>query len=114
VDLVGRYVLALVVTIAVEACVACLLGFRTRRHILGVSAINTLTQPTLNYCLVVLGSLGLDVSQGAVVLLEILVVAVEGGLLVYVFGNPRGRLFLLSLLMNVASFTVGILLFGAI
>jgi hypothetical protein len=36
---------------------------------------------------------------------------VEWGLYVYVFGYPKGRLFLLSLTANAASFLAGLLLF---
>jgi hypothetical protein len=109
--MVAQYLLALFLTIAVEGGVAYLLGLRTRRHMLAIAAINTATHPILVYSLLVLGFLGLNVTLGVIVLLEILVVAVEWRLLVYLFGNPSGRLFLVSLLMNAASFMVGILLF---
>jgi len=112
VDWIGRYLLALFLTIALEEGVAFLLGLRTRRHILAVAAVNTLTNPVLNYSLLVLGFLGMDVSYGGIVLLEILVVAVEWLLLVYLFGGLRGRLLLVSLLMNAASFIGGLLIFG--
>ena len=43
--------------------------------------------------------------------LEVLVVMVEWGLLVYVFEHPKGRLFTLSLAANTASFLAGVLIF---
>jgi hypothetical protein len=109
--MIAEYLLALCLTIAVEAGVAYLLGLRTRWHMLAVAAMNTVTHPVLIFFLLVLGSLGWDVTRGMIVLLEMLVVVVEWRLLVYIFIFPRGGLFLASLLMNAASFMVGILLF---
>jgi hypothetical protein len=52
-----------------------------------------------------------EVRLPLVILLEALVVVVEWGLYVYVFGHPKGRLLLLSLAANAASFLAGLLLF---
>jgi hypothetical protein len=109
----GRYLLALLLTIAVEGGVAYLFGLRTRRQMLAVAAINTVTNPILNYVLLVLRFLGLDVTLGVVVLLEILVVVAEWRLLVYAVGMPNERSLFLSLLMNTASFLAGVLLIGS-
>ena len=43
--------------------------------------------------------------------LEVLVVMVEWGLLVYVFEKPKRRLFTLSLVANTASFLAGLLIY---
>ena len=106
-----RYILALLLTVAIEGGVAWLFGFRTGRSQLAVASINCLTNPALNLLLVVLTWLGVAVRLPLVILLEFVVVAVEWGLLVYVFGQPKRRLFVLSLLANAASFLVGVLLF---
>ena len=107
----GRYLLALLLTIAVEAGVAWLLGLRTRRGMLAVVAINTLTHPLLNYAILVLGFLGSDLTLRTILLLEALVVVVEWRLLAYACGLPNVRSFMLSLAMNAASFFAGVLLF---
>ena len=107
----ARYLLALLLTVAIEGSVAWLFGFRTGRAQLAVASINCLTNPALNLLLVVLAWLGVAVRLPLVVLLELLVVAVEWLLLVYVFGAPKGRLFVLSLLANAASFLAGVALF---
>jgi hypothetical protein len=112
VDLAGGYLLALFLTIAVETGIVWLLGFRTHWHMLAVAAINTLTHPVLNFSFLVLGFLGLEVSLGGIVLMEILVVVVEWRLLVYMFGAPGGRFLRVSLLMNAVSFLAGLLIFG--
>jgi hypothetical protein len=108
---VGRYLLALLLTIVVEAGVAWLLGLRTRRGLLAVVAINTLTHPILNYAILILGFLGSDLTLGTILLLEVLVVAAEWRLLAYACGLPGGRSFFISLMMNAASFLAGVLLF---
>ena len=73
--------------------------------------INLITNPILNYLLLVFGFLGIEVTLIRVSLLEILVVIAEWRLLVYVFGSPQKRLLILSILANAASFLAGVLLF---
>lgn len=107
----GKYLLALLLTLAIEGGVAWLFGFRKGRFQLVVAMINLITNPALNVFLLILAGLGVDVTLRLVVPLEILVVLAEWLLLVYVFGNPKGRLFAFSLLANAASFLAGVLLF---
>jgi hypothetical protein len=109
--MLGRYLLALLLTVAIEGAVAWFFGFRTGRSQLAVAMINCLTNPALNLLLVILAWLGVAVRLPLVVLLEVVVVAVEWGLLVYAFGGSKRRLFLLSLTANAASFLAGLALF---
>jgi hypothetical protein len=107
----GRDLLALLLTVAIEGTVAWLFGFRTGRALLAVAMINCITNPALNFLLLLLAWRGVDVRLPLVVPLEVLVVVVEWGLYVYVFGHPKGRLLLLSLAANTASFLAGLVLF---
>ena len=109
--MLGRYLLTLLLTLVIEGSVAYLLGFRKSNYMLALAAINVITHPVLNYFLVVLGYLGIDVSFVLIIILEILVVIAEWQLLVYVFGRSKGRFLITSLLANTMSFLVGILLF---
>lgn len=109
--MLGRSLLALLLTLIIEAGVAYLLGFRTGRFLTALAAINVITNPALNYLLLVLAYLGTDISLARVILLEILVVVIEWQLLVYVFRSPKGRFLLLSIVANAASFFIGWLLF---
>ena len=109
--MLSRYLLALLLTVAIEGVVAWLFGFRTGRALLAVAMINCITNPALNFLLLFLAWLGVEVRLPLVVLLEIPVVVIEWGMYVYVFGHPKGRLFLLSLTANVVSFLAGVLLF---
>jgi hypothetical protein len=107
----GTYLLALLLTLAIESPVAWLFGFRTVRSQLAVAMINCMTNPALNFLILVLNGQGVEVSLTLIILLEILVVVIEWQLLVYVFSHPKGRLFVLALVANAASFLTGVLLF---
>ena len=107
-----RYLLALLLTVVIEDGIAWMFGYRTARLMLAVAMINCITNPALNFILLVLAWQGIDVTLVLVVLLEVLVVVVEWRLLVYVIGHPKGRLFILSLVANAASFLAGLLIFG--
>jgi len=109
--IVSRYFLALLLTIAIEAAVAWLFGFRTLRPQLALAGINCLTNPALNLLLLVLAARGVQAQLPLVALLELGVVVVEWRLLVYALGGPPRRLFLLSLAANAASFLAGVVLF---
>jgi hypothetical protein len=109
--MLGRYLLALLLTVTIEVAVAWLFGFRTGRSLLAVAMINCITNPALNFLLLVLAWLGVIVRLPLVVLLKVLVVVFEWRLYLYVFGHPRGRLFLLSVMANAASFLAGLLIF---
>ncbi|MBN1580290.1 MAG: hypothetical protein JXA89_06280 [Anaerolineae bacterium] len=106
-----RYLLTLLLTVAVEWSVACLLGFRTKQFALAVILINLITHPALNYFILFLVYLNLDPGLGLVIVLEVAVALVEWRLLVYVFDRPRKKLFLLAVLANLASFITGLILF---
>lgn len=107
----GRFLLALLLTVAIEGGVAWLFGLRTRQSQLTVALVNVVTNPALNVLLLLLAWLGVDVTLWLVLPLEILVVLAEWGLLAYAFGGPKRRLFILSLTANAASFLAGVLLF---
>jgi hypothetical protein len=106
-----RYLLALLLTVAIEGAIAWLFGFRAAQSQLSVAMINCITNPSLNFLLLVLAWRGVEVTLPLVTVMEVLVVMVEWRLLVYVFENPGQRLFYLSLVANMASFLAGVLLF---
>jgi hypothetical protein len=107
----GKYLLALLLTLVIEGGVAWLFGFRKGPSQLVVALINVITNPALNILLLVLAWLGMNVTLWLVLPLEILVVLAEWGLLVYAFGSSKGKLFILSLVANAASFLAGVVLF---
>jgi len=109
--MLGRYLLALLLTIVIEGCVAWLFGFRTGRYMLALAVINVTTNITLNCLLFVLAFVKIIAPIAFIVALEAGVVIVEWQMLVYVFDEPRRRFLLLSVLTNATSFLIGLLLF---
>jgi membrane-bound ClpP family serine protease len=109
--MIGRYLVSLGLTLIIEGAVAYLLGFRKNHFFLALALINVITNPILNYLLLVLGFLGIEVTLIRVFLLEIAVVIAEWRLLVYAFGSPSRRFLILSILANAASFLAGVLIF---
>jgi hypothetical protein len=109
--MLGRYLLTLLLTVTIEGGIAYLLGFRTKQSMLVIVLINVITHVSLNYLLVVLGYLGIDITFASISGLEILIVIAEWQMLVYVFHNPKGRFLIISTLANAASFFIGLLLF---
>jgi hypothetical protein len=107
----GRYLLALLLTVVIEAGVAWLFGLRTTRSQLAVAMINVMTNPLLNLLLLLLAWLGVPVTLPLVALLEVPVVLAEWGLLVYVFAGTKGRRLALSVAANAASFLSGVLIY---
>lgn len=109
--MLGRYLLALLLTLVIEGGIAYLLGLRKSQYMLAVALINVITHVILNYLILVLGYLGIDVTFVLIGTLEILVVIVEWQLLVYVFRGPKRRFLTISALANAMSFFIGLLLF---
>lgn len=103
---------ALVLTIAVETPAALLLGLRNKHALLAVLIINVITNPALNFLVLLNDYLGL-ISPAIIliVFLEITVVFVEWKLLVYTLRMKNRRAFIVSLILNTASFLAGILIF---
>ena len=109
--MLAGYLLALLLTLLIEGGVAFVMGLRTRQQMLAVVMVNLVTHPILHYTLLLLGQLGADVTLAIILGLEMAVAAAEGLLLVYMFGRPKGRLWLIALLANGASYLAGLVLF---
>jgi hypothetical protein len=109
--MLGRYLLTLLLTVAIEGCIAYLFGFRTRQAVLAVALINVITHVILNYLILALGYLGIDTTFAFIAILEVLVMIAEWQMLVYVFHGPKGRFLIIAALANATSFFIGVLLF---
>jgi hypothetical protein len=106
------YLVALLLTILIEVFVALMFGYKSKKEILSVILLNFITQPVLSLFLVVNSYFSLiSVNIQSMLLLEIIVILVEWQLLVYALRRNPKRLFVLSLVMNLASFAIGLPLF---
>ena len=109
--LANSLLLPLLLTILIEVIVAILLGYKKRDEILLVILANIITNPALNYLLILNNYLRVFKYSALVILLEILVVLIEWQILYFALKKPRSKLFILSLAMNTASFLLGLLIF---
>jgi hypothetical protein len=106
------FMIALSLTILLEWVVVIVFGFRERRVFFAVAAINFITNPILNYSILIIRSLNLFVVDFFVLLIfELIVVLVEWRLLVFSVCGRAKKLLMLSLVMNLFSFASGLLLF---
>lgn len=106
-----RLLVALLLTIAIEVTVAILFGYRKKSEIWTVILINLITNPLLNYLLVInIYFWGVPLNAVVMVASEIVVVLVEWVLLRFALQQDSKKLFALSLAMNFCSFIVGFLI----
>jgi len=106
---------ALFLSILIECVIAFAFGFRERNLFLAVATINLITNPILNYSILVIQSLNLfRVDFFVLLIFEFGVVVVEWKLLAFsAFGKAK-KLLLLSLAMNSCSFVSGLLIFALV
>jgi len=92
---------ALILTVAIEAGVAWLFGFRKKREQIVVALINVVTNPLLFYLVAVNNYVHLVTPSTILILcLEIGLVFVEWGLLVWILRTGMRKMLVLSLVMN--------------
>ncbi len=103
---------ALLLTLAVELAIAWLLGLRGRDQLLSIALINLVTNPLLNYLLLVNGHFHVFTQAKLLtVCLEAGVVLAEWSLLVWALRLRSARMLALSLAMNASSYFAGLLIF---
>jgi hypothetical protein len=96
--------------------VAAAFGLRTRQALLVVGVINVLTNPALNYALLLAARLApagheLRVVVPVLAAGELIVFLTEWRLLLWTLGGRPRRMLTLSAAMNAASLAVGLLVF---
>ncbi len=113
-SLINNLLFPFFVTIAIETFVAFLFGYRDKFSIGIVILINVITNPAVNYLLLMDRVFHvLPYSLAFIIILELGVVLVEWAILMYSFDNrSKGKLLLLSFIMNLSSFVLGALFFG--
>lgn len=103
--------LPLVLTVAVECLTAFVAGFRGKYFFLALILVNVVTNPLLNWTMSVIHLLGLPGSGYVLLFLEAAAVVAEWRLLAYTFPGGTRRYLILSIVMNIASYLIGILVF---
>ena len=110
--LINDYLLALFLTIAIELVVALFFGFRKKSEIVAIVFVNLLTNPVLNYLLLVNNHFSFfKITLVIILFLELLVVLAERKLLLYALQEKSNRILVLSFAMNFCSYIAGVLIF---
>lgn len=110
--MVISYLLPFTLSFVVEALVAILLGYKSRVMLAGLLFINLATNPAANFVFRV-GSYYhmFPGNLTSILWLEVIVVILEWRFMNYMFVGRSRSIFLLSLVMNTVSFSVGLLIF---
>jgi len=109
---VSKYLLVLLLTVVIELIIALFFGFKKKSQIIVIICINVITNPVLNYLLLLNYHFSIIKTELLLILfLEILVVLAEWRILVYALHQENKKLFILSLVMNSCSYLSGVLIF---
>ncbi len=108
----SNYVVALLLSVVIEISVAYIMGFKKRKYFYAVAAINFVTNPVLNYFILLMSNI-MPINFFQIALLEIGVILIEWKLLLHMFDKPKDKFLLYSAVSNVISFIVGLLIFNA-
>ena len=107
------FLFALSFTILVEVLVGVILGYRDKQSLLSIALVSLFTNPVLNLIFLINDHYNfLTVDVVTILLMELAVVLVEWGLLVFALKSNKWKLLLLSFLMNASSFLVGQVIFS--
>ena len=109
-DLPKVMLTSLIITIIIEVMLALIIGYR-KKDLVNVLLVNILTNPLLNSVIVAINYYyGLKYRNIALYILEILVVITEG--LIYQKYLERRKIngYVLSLILNLASFLLGMVI----
>lgn len=108
----SNFLVALLLTIAIEVFIAILFGFRNKNSILAVVFINLITNPILNYFLLINNYFSfVFINTINLLIFEIIIILVEWLLLILVLRQSPKKLLALSAVMNFCSYITGILIF---
>lgn len=108
----GSYLIALLLTIVIEVIIAIFFGYRKKSEIAAIIFINLITNPLINYLLIINGYLKIiTISTATILFLEMIVVLLEWLLLIFTLRQNSKKLFILSLVMNLCSYIAGVLIF---
>ncbi len=107
--MLSNYFFALAIAFLTESGVAAILGYKKKEFFVSVILVNLVTHPALNYLVLVITILSEYPSIWLILILELIVIVVEGELLTHVFGN-RKKMYYYSFLANSASYVIGIIL----
>lgn len=109
-DLPKVMIVSLLITIIIEVIIAYVLKYR-KKDLLNVLLVNILTNPVLNSVTVYINVYyGLKIRNIALFFFEIMVVLIEGMIYKKYLERKKINAYLLSFILNLASFTLGMII----
>ena len=101
---------SLLITIIVEITIAIILKYR-KKDLLNILLVNILTNPLLNSLTVYINFYyGLTIRNISLIIMEILVVIIEGMIYQKYLGKRNINGYMLSLILNISSYCCGLLI----
>ena len=109
-DLPKVMLISLTITLVVEVSIAFILKYR-KKDLVNVLLVNILTNPLLNSIIVAINYYyGLKARNISLLILEILVVIIEGFIYQKYLTRRKINGYILSLILNIASYGIGLLI----
>lgn len=113
--MIGKFVVAWFLSIAAESITAFIMGYRGKRFFTVIFFVNTITNPALNYIVIVIQIIIHGrIPVFAVLILECLVVISEWQILAYIYPERARALLKLSVIANAVSYAAGLVAFCVI
>ena len=110
--LINSFFLPLVLTIFLEGITAFLMGYRDKQLMLLIVVVNAITNPLMNLMAVLILYLGMqEFFYWFILPMELLLIPVEWMILAYAIPQKKKELLKLSVVMNIFSFVIGLLVF---
>lgn len=102
---------SLVLTIIIEVIVGIIIGIRTKKDILNVVLVNMITNPIVNIVPITLNVyVSLKARNISIYILEILVLFTEGLIYKKVLDYKKLNYLLISFILNLSSYGIGLIL----
>lgn len=109
--MIKSLIISLILAIFIELLISIIIGIRKRNDIITIIAVNTLTNPTVVFIANVLNNYEFVLLYWIIVLLmEIIVVLIEGKIYEKILSFKQIPGFLLSFINNIISFEIGLII----
>lgn len=103
--------ICLISTILIETLISFILRVKTKKDYLNIIAVNILTNPlVVSVSVLIQVMFGLKIKQISLIILEILAVITEGFIYHKYLDYKKINGFILSLILNISSYTIGLLI----
>lgn len=103
-------IISLILTIAIELFISVFIGIRKRNDIITIITVNALTNPIVVFIANILNTLGIVLYWTIVIIMESIVIFIEGKIYVKILDFKKISGFKLSFINNIISFSIGLII----